>query len=87
MSVIASGIKIAKVWLLQNASAGYRAHCQYINKMANIFKIGKLRLWQEYCKRETVEHKLTYLFWVVHFAVQFEMPALRQFLRRCGAAG
>ena len=31
--------------------------------MANIFKIGKLRLWQEYCKRETAEHKLNYLFW------------------------
>lgn len=31
--------------------------------MKDLFKIGKLKLWQKYCERQREKHPLTYLFW------------------------
>lgn len=31
--------------------------------MKNLFKIGKLKLWQKYCEIQREKHPLTYLFW------------------------
>lgn len=31
--------------------------------MKNLFKIGKLKLWQKFCENQRIKHPLTYLFW------------------------
>lgn len=31
--------------------------------MKNLFKIGKLKLWQKYCENQRAKHPLNYLFW------------------------
>lgn len=34
-----------------------------IDIMKNIFKTGKLKLWQKYCENQRTKHPLNYLFW------------------------